>query len=45
MRLSPTYVGTFYQLSPLDPAPNPHGSFQSNLGFNIGVVYRFGKIK
>jgi Outer membrane protein beta-barrel domain len=45
MRLSPTYVGTFYQLSPLDPAPNPHGSFQSNLGFNIGLVYRFGKIK
>jgi hypothetical protein len=45
MRLTPTYVGTFYQLSPLDPAPNPHGSFQSNLGFNIGLVYRFGKIK
>jgi Outer membrane protein beta-barrel domain len=45
MRLSPTYMGTFYQLSPLDPAPNPHGSFQSNLGFNIGLVYRFGKIK
>jgi hypothetical protein len=45
MRFTPTYVGTFYQLSPLDPAPNPHGSFQSNLGFNIGLVYRFGKIK
>jgi hypothetical protein len=45
MRLTPTYVGTFYQLSPLDPAPQPHGSFQNNLGFNIGLVYRFGKIK
>jgi hypothetical protein len=45
MRISPTWVGTFYQLSPQDPAPQPHGSFQSNLGFNIGVVYRFGKIK
>ncbi len=45
MRISPTYVGTFYQLSPQDPAPQPHGSFQSNLGFNIGLVYRFGKIK
>jgi Outer membrane protein beta-barrel domain len=45
LRITPTYVGTFYQLSPQDPAPQPHGSFQSNLGFNIGVVYRFGKIK
>src|SRR3984957_2128482 len=45
MRISPTWVGTFYQLSPQDPAPQPHGSFQSNLGFNIGIVYRFGKIK
>lgn len=45
LRISPTWVGTFYQLSPQDPAPQPHGSFQSNLGFNIGVVYRFGKIK
>jgi hypothetical protein len=45
LRLTPTYVGTFYQLSPLDPAPSPHGAFQSNLGFNIGLVYRFGKIK
>jgi Outer membrane protein beta-barrel domain len=45
LRFTPTYVGTFYQLSPQDPAPQPHGSFQSNLGFNIGVVYRFGKIK
>jgi hypothetical protein len=45
MRFTPTYVGTFYQLSPADPAPSPHGAFQSNLGFNIGVVYRFGKIR
>ena len=45
LRIAPTYVGTFYQLSPVDPAPNPHGSFQSNFGFNIGLVYRFGKIK
>jgi outer membrane protein with beta-barrel domain len=45
MRISPTFVGTFYQLSPQDPAPSPHGAFQSNLGINIGVVYRFGKIK
>src|ERR1700722_8576753 len=45
MRISPTWVGTFYQLSPQDPAPQPHGSFQSNLGINIGIVCRFGKIK
>jgi hypothetical protein len=45
VRFTPTYVGTFYQLSPADPAPSPHGTYQSNFGFNVGVVYRFGKIK
>src|ERR1700761_8757140 len=38
-RVQPTYVATFYRLSPLDPAPNPHGSIQNNFGVNIGVVY------
>ena len=45
LRISPTYVGTFYKLDPLDPAPNPHGSIQNNVGLNIGIVYRFGHIK
>jgi hypothetical protein len=45
VRISPTYVGTFYKLDPLDPAPNPHGSIQNNVGLNIGIVYRFGHIK
>jgi hypothetical protein len=44
-RIMPTYVGTFYSLDPQDSAPQPHGGFQSNLGFNLGLVYRFGKIK
>jgi hypothetical protein len=44
-RFTPTFVGTFYSLDPLDSAPQPHGTFQTNLGFNMGLVYRFGKIK
>jgi hypothetical protein len=45
MRVTPTYVGTFYHLDPLDPSPLPHGSIQNSLGFNVGFVYRFGHIK
>ncbi len=37
-RVLPTYVGTTFT----SPAG---GSFQSNLGINFGVVYRFGKQK
>lgn len=33
-RLTPTYVGTTYG-----------GDLQNNLGFNVGIVYRFGRIK
>ena len=33
-RVSPTYVGTTFG-----------GTVQNNLGFKVGVVYRFGKIK
>ena len=44
-RVSPTYVGTMNQLAPSDPSPQPHGSLQNNFGVNIGIVYRFGKIK
>ena len=45
LRFTPTYVGTMYKLDPQDSAPTPHGSLQNNAGFNIGIVYRFGKIK
>lgn len=45
LRISPTWLGTTYQLDPADTAPQPHGGFQNNAGFNIGVVYRFGKTK
>jgi hypothetical protein len=45
VRLTPTYLGTFYHLDPLDPSPQPHGSIQNNWGFNVGLVYRFGRIR
>jgi hypothetical protein len=45
VRLTPTYLGTFYHLDPLDPSPEPHGSIQNNWGFNMGLVYRFGRIR
>ncbi|GGA75882.1 hypothetical protein GCM10011507_29070 [Edaphobacter acidisoli] len=45
LRITPTWVGTTYQLDPADTAPQPHGSFQNNAGFNVGIVYRFGRIK
>jgi hypothetical protein len=44
-RVTPTYTATFYKLDPLDTAPQPHGAIQNNLGLNIGLVYRFGRIK
>lgn len=45
LRVSPTYVGTFFRLSPNDPSTGSRGTIQNNWGFNIGVVYRFGQIK
>jgi hypothetical protein len=45
LRVTPTYVGTLFRLDPLDTAPSPHGSIQNNVGLNVGLVYRFGKIK
>jgi hypothetical protein len=44
VRISPTYVGTLFRLAPSDTVTNK-GSIQNNLGFNVGVVYRFGRIK
>jgi hypothetical protein len=43
-RVSPTYVGTFFRLDPTDTLHGPPGTIQNNFGFNIGLVYRFGKI-
>jgi hypothetical protein len=44
LRVTPTYVGTFF--NGIDQATGKsNGSIQNNLGFNAGVVYRFGKIK
>jgi hypothetical protein len=44
-RVSPTYVGTFYRLDPKDTVHGPPGTIQNNFGVNVGIVYRFGKIK
>jgi hypothetical protein len=45
LRVSPTYVGTFFRLDPTDTLHGPPGTIQNNFGVNVGLVYRFGKIK
>ena len=44
-RISPTYLGTFFRRDPADVNHGPNGTIQNNWGFNMGIVYRFGKIK
>jgi hypothetical protein len=48
-RFTPTLVGTTFQgttaVGPLATGGSSTGGFQPNLGFNAGIVYRFGKIK
>ena len=48
-RLTPTFVGTTFQgttaTGPLATGGSRIGNFQSDLGFNAGFVYRFGKIR
>jgi hypothetical protein len=45
LRVEPTYIATFFKLDPIDTLHGPSGSIQNNFGVNIGLVYRFGKIK
>jgi hypothetical protein len=50
IRVTPTYVGNLYRLAdlvgpPPQVPPADKGSIQNNLGFNVGLVYRFGRIK
>jgi hypothetical protein len=45
LRISPTYLGTFFRRDPADVNHGPNGTIQNNVGFNVGIVYRFGKIK
>lgn len=45
LRIEPTYIATFFKLDPTDTTHGPSGSIQNNFGVNVGVVYRFGKIK
>jgi Outer membrane protein beta-barrel domain len=44
-RVSPTYVGTLFRRDPADTTHGPDGTIQNNWGVNLGIVYRFGKIK
>lgn len=44
LRVTPLYQAAFFRLDPNDTVTSK-GSIQNNLGFNIGVVYRFGRIK
>jgi len=45
LRVTPTYVGTMFKLADSDPSPQPHGTLQNNAGVNVGLFYRFGRIK
>ncbi len=45
IRVTPTYLGTFFRLSEDDTSAGSHGSIQNNLGVNVGLIYRFGRIK
>ena len=48
LRVTPTYVGTFFRGNNLNTdgsLGSSNGSIQNNLGFNAGLVYRFGKIR
>jgi opacity protein-like surface antigen len=45
VRVTPTYLGTFFRLSPQDTSTGSRGSIQNNFGVNVGLVYRFGRIK
>ncbi|CAN5714337.1 hypothetical protein BH10ACI4_BH10ACI4_35470 [soil metagenome] len=51
LRLTPTYVGTTFRGIEYNTVNNipvatgkTNGSIQNNLGVNIGIVYRFGKL-
>jgi hypothetical protein len=44
IRFTPTYVGTMFRSGPGSSGVTPPSpTIQSNIGFNIGVVYRFGR--
>jgi hypothetical protein len=45
IRVTPTYLGTFFRLSEDDTSAGSHGTIQNNLGVNVGLIYRFGRIK
>ncbi len=47
-RIGPTWVGTAFNGQNLTngvPNGTSNGTIQSNLGFNAGIIYRFGRIK
>jgi hypothetical protein len=48
-RFTPTFAGTTFAgtsaIGPLATGGHDVGTFQTNIGFNVGVVYRFGRLK
>jgi hypothetical protein len=47
-RIGPTWVGTAFHGNNINPdgsLGSQNGTIQSNLGFNAGIIYRFGRIK
>ncbi len=40
-RITPTYIGTTFDGAPVNGVQTVHGTLQNNVGFNIGIVYRF----
>jgi hypothetical protein len=48
LRITPTYVGTAFRgMNLTNGVPNgtSNGTIQNNVGFNAGIIYRFGRIK
>lgn len=44
-RITPTYIGTTFDGAPVNGVQTVHGTLQNNVGFNIGIVYRFNHIR
>ena len=44
-RITPTYIGTTFDGAPVNGVQTVHGTVQNNVGLNVGIVYRFHRLK
>ena len=44
-RITPTYIGTTFDGAPVAGVQTVHGTVQNNVGLNVGIVYRFHRLK